>query len=88
MNNMSPSAEAVMILADAAERNIAASIAQVAGSIAPSMDRTAGEIDLAYKLRLIDYPRRDALLTQLRAVVNHRRTELREQQAAKLVRTA
>jgi len=75
------------ILGDAAENNIAASIAQVAGSVSPSSaaDRTKGEIDMAYKLKLIDYPRRDLLLSQLRIVANHRRTELRKQQNQKIL---
>lgn len=76
------------LLADHAEQNIAASMAQVAGSIAPTVDRVAGEIDMAYKLKLIDYPRRDVLLGQLRVVVNNRRAELREQQNAKLLGAA
>lgn len=74
------------LLADYAEKSIAASMAQVTGSIAPSIDRTAGEIDLAYKLKLIDYPRRDALLSQLHAIVNARRQQLREQANASLMR--
>jgi S-methylmethionine-dependent homocysteine/selenocysteine methylase len=76
------------LLADKAEQAISQSIAQVAGSIAPSIDRAAGEIDMAYKLKLIDYPRRDFLLCQLRSVVNARRTQLREQHNAKLLGAA
>ena len=76
------------LLADYAEKAIAASMAQVAGSIAPTVDRVAGEIDMAYKLKLIDYPRRDVLLCQLRVIVNNRRAELREQQNARMLRTA
>ena len=78
----------VEMLADYAEKAIAASMAQVAGSIAPTVDRVAGEIDMAYKLKLIDYPRRDVLLGQLRVIVNNRRAELREQQNARMLRTA
>lgn len=73
------------LLGDEAERIISQSIAQVAGSIAPSIDRAAGEIDMAYKLHLIDYPRRDVLLGQLRVIVNNRRTQLREQHIARLL---
>ena len=76
------------LLADYAEKAIAASMAQVAGSIAPTVDRVAGEIDMAYKLKLIDYPRRDVLMGQLRVIVNNRRAELREQQNARMLRTA
>ena len=76
------------LLADYAEKAIAASMAQVAGSIAPTVDRVAGEIDMAYKLKLIDYPRRDVLLGQLRVIVNNRRAVLREQQNARMLRTA
>lgn len=76
------------LLADYAEKAIAASMAQVAGSIAPTVDRVAGEIDMAYKLKLIDYPRRDVLLGQLRVIVNNRRQQLREQQNARMLRTA
>jgi S-methylmethionine-dependent homocysteine/selenocysteine methylase len=76
------------LLAEYAEQNIAASMAQVAGSIAPTGDRVAGEIDMAYKLKLIDYPRRDVLRSQLRVIVNNRRVELREQQNARMLRTA
>lgn len=73
------------LLADYAEKAIAASMAQIAGSIAPTVDRVAGEIDMAYKLRLIDYPRRDVLLCQLRVIVNNRRQQLRELQNARLL---
>lgn len=73
------------LLADYAEQNIAASMAQVAGSIAPTVDRVAGEIDMAYKLKLIDYPRRDVLLCQLRVIVNNRRQQLREIHNARLL---
>lgn len=76
------------LLADYAEKAISASMAQIAGSVAPNIDRAAGEIDMAYKLKLIDYPRRDALLCQLRVIVNKRRTELREQHNARMLRTA
>lgn len=76
------------LLADYAEKSIAASMAQITGSIAPSVDRTAGEIDLAYKLKLIDYPRRDALLCQLREIVNARRQQLREQANASFARAS
>jgi S-methylmethionine-dependent homocysteine/selenocysteine methylase len=76
------------LLADYAEKAIAVSMAQIAGSIAPTVDRVAGEIDMAYKLKLIDYPRRDVLRSQLRVIVNNRRVELREQQNARMLRTA
>lgn len=72
-------------LADEAERQIAMSMVKQTSSMAPSIDRVAGEIDLAFKLKLIDYPRRDLLLCQLREIVNHRRTQLREQRIARLL---
>jgi len=79
---------ALELLADKAEQHISQSIARIAGSIAPSIDRAAGEIDMAYKLHLIDYPRREVLMTQLRAVVNYRRTQLRELHNARLLGAA
>lgn len=75
-------------MADEAERSIAACMSRVAISPAPSMDRTAGEIDMAYKLKLIDYPRRDALLMQLRTIVNRRREQLHAERIARLLGVA
>lgn len=83
---MNHSRSTLELLSEAAEKNISTSIARVAGSVVPSIDRTAGEIDMAYKLKLIGYPRRDVLMGQLSAVVNARRTELREQHHARLLR--
>lgn len=71
--------------ADMAERHICNSLAALTSSQAPLLDRVAGEIDLAYKLHLIDYPRRDVLMGQLRAIVNHRRDQLRKQHHARLL---
>lgn len=72
-------------MADLAERHICNSLAALTSSQAPLLDRVAGEIDLAYKLHLIDYPRRDALMGQLRSIVNHRRDQLRKQHHARLM---
>ncbi len=72
-------------LADEAERLIAESFAKVAASEGPSFDLYAGEINLAFKLKLIDYPRRDVLLGQLRAIVNNRREVLKAQHIARLL---
>lgn len=72
-------------MADLAERHICNSLAALTSSQAPLLDRVAGEIDLAYKLHLIDYPRRDALMGQLRSIVNHRREQLRKQHHARLM---
>lgn len=71
-------------LADEAERQIAMSMVKQTSSMAPSMDRTAGEIDMAYKLKLIDYPRRDALMGQLNEIVTYRRKQLTEQRNARI----
>jgi uncharacterized protein YlaN (UPF0358 family) len=76
------------LLTEYAEKAIAASMAQVAGSVSPSIDRIAGEIDLACKLELIDKARRETLLCQLRVVVNTRRQQLREQQHSNLLRAS
>lgn len=72
-------------LADEAERQIAMSMVKQTSSMAPSIDRTAGEIDLAYKLKLIDYPRRDALMGQLNEIVTYRRKQLTEQRNARIL---
>lgn len=79
-------AEDKIAQADAAEQIIARLLVKQAASNAPSIDRTAGAIDLAYELGFIDYPRRDGLMSQLRAIVNHRRRELLEQHLARLLR--
>jgi hypothetical protein len=73
------------LLADYAEKAIAASMAQIAGSVAPTinMHRVTGEIDMALKLKLIDYPLRDVLIEQLRVIVAHRREELAQQELAR-----
>lgn len=73
-------------LADEAERYISASMARVAGSEAPSMDRTMGEIDMAHKLKLIDYARRDVLVGQLREIVNERRSAIRQERHARIMK--
>lgn len=72
-------------LADEAEREIATSMARVAGSDAPTIERTYGEIDLAYKLNLIDYARRDMLLNQLREIASARRKILLEERNARIL---
>lgn len=77
--------DAMIILADEAEREIAASMARVAGSDAPTTERAYGEIDLAYKLKLIDYARRDVLMSQLRQVVSVRLNQLNEQRNARIL---
>lgn len=72
-------------LADEAERQIAMSMVKQTSSMAPSMDRVAGEIDMAYKLKLIDYPRRDVLMGQLHEIVTYRRKQLNEQRNARVL---
>lgn len=75
----------LILLADEAERQIAASMARVAGSDAPTIERTSGEIDLAYKLKLIDYPRRGVLMGQLNEIVAYRRKQLLEERNARII---
>lgn len=77
--------DAMILLADEAERQIAISMASQTNSNAPDMERVAGQLDLAYKLKLIDYPRRDVLLSQLREIVIRRREQMNEQRIAKLL---
>lgn len=66
------------LLTEQAEQHISTSLARVSTSAAPSVHRIAGEIDMAYKLKLIDYPRRDFLLGELHQAVDARRTQLRQ----------
>lgn len=80
--------DAVILLADEAERQIAASMARVAGSNAPNIERTSGEIDLAYKLKLIDYARRDVLMNQLREIASARRKILLEERNSRILASA
>lgn len=77
--------DAMILLADEAERQIAMSMVKQTSSMAPSIDRTAGEIDLAYKLKLIDYPRRDFLMGQLSEIVAYRRKQLNKQRTEKIL---
>lgn len=72
-------------LADEAERQIAMSMIRQTSSMAPAMDRVMGEIDMAYKLKLINYARRDVLVDQLQSIVAHRRRQLLEQRNARLL---
>lgn len=44
----------------------------------------AGEINMAYKLRLIDYVERDELMTQLLLACQSRREQLHRQKLARL----
>lgn len=64
---------------------IKASLAKIAVSDAPGIvrQRFAGEIDMAYKLGLIDYTEHDQHTTALAAACKHRLDELH---AAKLKR--
>lgn len=73
------------LLADEAERQISASMARVAGSDAPMTERVTGEIDLAYKLKLFDYARREALMSQLLNIASTRRKQLREKRNARII---
>lgn len=68
-----------------AEQRIANAMAAQSASQAPTIEGTAGEITMAYKLGLIDYPRRDVLLCQLRQIVNHRRSQLCRQKNARII---
>lgn len=78
------------LLADYAEKAIAASMAQIAGSVSPTINlhRVTGEIDMALKLKLIDYPRHEALIEQLRVIVSRRREELCRQELARKLEKA
>ena len=73
------------LMAEAAEFHIDSSIAFASHSAAPCTKRAAGEIDMAYKLKLIDYPRRNALIGQLQQAVSERRTALRAVEHARSV---
>jgi hypothetical protein len=75
-------------LADEAERHISKTLTAVAASEAPTFEGAAGEITMAYKLGLIDYPRRDELICQLRVIVSYRRKQLRKQHLERLGITA
>lgn len=57
---------------------IKASLAKIAVSDAPGIvrQRFAGEIDMAYKLGLIDYPEHDQHMTALATACKDRRNEL------------
>lgn len=66
------------LLADEAERHISETLAKIAASNAPLTERATGEIDLAYKLGLIDYARRQVLIDQLHRIAAFRRSELRK----------
>lgn len=59
---------------------INASIAYLAKSKSPDAVRalTAGEITMAYKLKLISYEERDGLLSRLITACDQRRNELRD----------
>lgn len=84
------SASTLELLADYAEKAISNSLAMVAGSVSPTtnLHRVSGEIDMAYKLKLIDYPRHEALIEQLRVIVSRRREELCKQELARKLRAA
>lgn len=66
------------LLAEEAERHISETLAKIAASNAPLTERATGEIDMAYKLGLIDYERRQVLVEQLQAIAAFRRGELRK----------
>lgn len=80
--------EQMIQLADQAERHIAKTLTAVAVSQAPTFDGPAGEITMAYKLGLIDYPRRDELIGQLRVIVNYRRKQLNAERNAAIIGSA
>lgn len=72
-------------LAEQTERCIADQMAKLSASKHPSMDYTAGMIDLGYVQGSYTKERRDLLLEQLRRTVNHRRQELHKQRISRIL---
>lgn len=67
------------------ERCISDEFARLAGSMSPAMDYAAGMVDLGYVLGAYPKERRDALLEQLRRIVNERRKELQRQRIDRIM---
>lgn len=72
-------------LAEQTERCIAEQMAKLSASKHPSMDYTAGMIDLGYVQGHYTNERRAALLEQLRRIVNERRKELQKQRIDRIM---
>lgn len=75
--------------AEQTERCIAEQMAKLTASQHPTMDYTAGMIDLGYVQGHYTNERRAVLMEQLRRIVNERRKQLQQQRMERLIgRTA